>query len=491
MSHHKTKGMSAIMIILVASGFSVMQLSGLESGEQQKTPIQQSTGVINEIPLPTLNTPVYTPPQRENTPGTFVRTVHIGTESNHTTLSVLAPNHVGLTVKEQPSLYWHLSNPMNNRIEFSITQNQIIQPLFKTHLKVRTQTGIQTIRLADYGIRLLPGKQYQWYIKSLQETGNSTKENIAGGMIEHIEPDQALFAQLEKAEASEAPAIYAKAGIWYDAIETVSNLIDTSPNSENFSRQYSSLLTEVGLLKVAEYVTKTDTTPKEQKKVLTKGGDNADKKNFALPVTMPIYKPPMRGAASNRVGGGTRGTETEMSTISAIVPVHVGLTIQVQPSLFWYLSEPTNSRVDFILNDPEVISPLLEITLGTNIKPGVQRLNLADYGAHLSSGKQYQWFVAQVTDPTHRAKDIITGGFIEQIEPPHTTLVKLDKAGKTTIHHVYASEGIWYDAFSAISDLIEKAPNDRELRKQRVSLLEQVGLTAIAEHEMNVSTTGH
>ncbi|GJQ58681.1 MAG: hypothetical protein SCALA701_14820 [Candidatus Scalindua sp.] len=485
MSNSKTNYLSVIMVIIAAGVTSFMPLPVLDADEEQKNPIQQRSAAQNQIAAPSLKTPLYTPPQKENRTGTFARTARLGTDSDLATLSVLAPNHVGLTVKEQPTLYWHLSNPMNNRIEFGITQNQIIQPLLKTHLKVRPQTGIQTIRLADYGIRLLPGKQYQWYIKIVQETENETKNNIVRGMIRRIKPDQALSAQIEKSETSTVPIIYAQEGIWYDAIETLATLIDTSPSSIKEREQFSSLLTGVGLLEVAEYVTKSETTLIAQKKVLTKGENNAKKRKFAVPVNMPVYKPPMFGAASNLVGGGTRGTRTDMGTISAIAPINVGLTTKEQPSLFWYLSETTTSRIDFILNDPEVISPLLEITLETNIKPGVHRLNLADYGAHLSSGKQYQWFVAQVTDPTHRSKDIITGGLIERREPPEALLAKLSKAGKTTMHHVYASEGIWYDAFSAISDLIAQAPDDSELRKQRSSLLEQVGLSKIAAQDMN------
>jgi hypothetical protein len=40
---------------------------------------------------------------------------------------------------------------------------------------------------------------------------------------------------------------------------------------------------------------------------------------------------------------------------------------------------------------------------------------------------------------------------------------------------------VWYDALSAISDQIDSTPNDTGLRKQRATLLAQVGLPAVGE----------
>jgi hypothetical protein len=38
---------------------------------------------------------------------------------------------------------------------------------------------------------------------------------------------------------------------------------------------------------------------------------------------------------------------------------------------------------------------------------------------------------------------------------------------------------MWYDAVAAISEMIDAAPQDQALRKQRAALLSQVGLSAI------------
>ena len=86
-----------------------------------------------------------------------------------------------------------------------------------------------------------------------------------------------------------------------------------------------------------------------------------------------------------------------------------------------------------------------------------------------------------VPDPDDRSKDIRAGGLIERIEIPESVRSKLAQAEKEEIPRIYAEAGIWYDALMAISDLIDVRPEDGVLRKQRSALLEQVGLSEVAE----------
>ena len=47
----------------------------------------------------------------------------------------------------------------------------------------------------------------------------------------------------------------------------------------------------------------------------------------------------------------------------------------------------------------------------------------------------------------------------------------------------FAAEGVWYDAIAAISEAIDAAGGDNNLRAQRASLLEQVKLQQVAEFD--------
>ena len=197
---------------------------------------------------------------------------------------------------------------------------------------------------------------------------------------------------------------------------------------------------------------------------------------------IPVYNPPSRGAPGGRVGGGTRGTGREIFVLSVLAPDHTGLTVNGQPSLYWFISNPSSVPVEVTVADPAGTQPLLELQLPPPVQRGVHRIRLADHNVRLAPGVPYRWFVAIVADPSRRSRDILAGGTIERIALPEGLRPKLAQADKAQLPFLYAEAGLWYDAFGAISELIESAPNDPELRKQRAALLAQAGLPELPEY---------
>ncbi|MBI5234066.1 MAG: DUF928 domain-containing protein [Deltaproteobacteria bacterium] len=200
----------------------------------------------------------------------------------------------------------------------------------------------------------------------------------------------------------------------------------------------------------------------------------AEKKTFS-------YKPPMRGKPGNRVGGGTRGTQDDMPVIAALVPDHTGLTTLGQPVLYWYLSKATKNNIEFTLNDDKGVQPVAEMALKDTDRPGIHAIRLSDYKIDLLKGTEYQWFVSVVRDTEQRSRDIIATGMIRRVEPAKDLTEKLSSAGKTERPFVYAENGIWYDALSALSQLIEENPDDKTLIEQRALLLRQIGMAEFSD----------
>jgi hypothetical protein len=190
----------------------------------------------------------------------------------------------------------------------------------------------------------------------------------------------------------------------------------------------------------------------------------------------PVYKPPLRGAPGGRIGGGTRGTGGEKISLSVLAPDHSGLTISEQPSLYWFISTATSLPVEVVLVDPRAVEPLLETRLTGPTQAGAQRIDLARYGIRLAPGVPYRWYVAIVADPARRSKDILAGGTIERVAPSAELEAKLAAASPQQRPLLYAEAGFWYDSLAAFSALIEAAPGDEGLLKQRAALLAQIGL---------------
>jgi hypothetical protein len=198
---------------------------------------------------------IYKPPKRGK-PGNRVGGGTRGQGGNIPPLAALVPDHTGLTTKNQPSLYWFLAKPTTNRIEFTISNEQIINPLLEIRLTNPDRKGIQCIHLSDYGLKLLPGIEYQWFVALVPDPDSRSKDIVAGGTIKRITPSKTLTQRLTKSGMMEIPGIYADEGIWYDALSGICELIKTHPHDKNLPLQRASLLEQVGLPEVSSYVEK-------------------------------------------------------------------------------------------------------------------------------------------------------------------------------------------------------------------------------------------
>lgn len=202
--------------------------------------------------------------------------------------------------------------------------------------------------------------------------------------------------------------------------------------------------------------------------------------------TMPLYKPRKGSTLRGRVDGGFRGREEGEPVVKVLVPAdHVGETIKTSPSLYWYLSSLTTFPITFTLENRQLVKPVLEVPLKSPTCPGVQMIRLTDYNKSLDEAVQYQWHISVIVDPDSRSKDIHAAGYIERVPYPQALIEGRVSQCRDPLNAVclYAEAGLWYDAIMVISDLILGHPKDRVLRLIRASLLEQVGLTDVAEYD--------
>ena len=190
--------------------------------------------------------PVYSPPSR-GAPGGRIGGGTRGGGQNVFVLSVLAPDHSAFTTTEQPSLYWYISKPTSLPVELTVMDPQGIKPILETQLPSPTKAGIQRVRLADYNVRLAPGAAYRWFVAVVPDADRRSKDILAGGAIERVDLQEDVKAKVAKASDKELPFVYAQAGLWYDALKSISDLIDAAPQNQDLHNQRTALLKQVGL----------------------------------------------------------------------------------------------------------------------------------------------------------------------------------------------------------------------------------------------------
>ena len=192
-----------------------------------------------------------------------------------------------------------------------------------------------------------------------------------------------------------------------------------------------------------------------------------------------IYKPLLLDAPRTRVDS-TKGTDGEAVVLQVLAPEHTGLTLQAQPTLYWYTRTPGTVRLEFTKVGKDGIDPLLEVEAGSDKVAGIQQLDLGDHGISLQPELTYQWSVTQVINEGGQSKKVTTSGIIEWMETGEGMASRIKMSHGVDLANVYASEGIWYDALETLSSMIDKSPEDQGLVVIRASLLDQVGLQAAA-----------
>jgi hypothetical protein len=196
----------------------------------------------------------YKPPLR----GAPLTRVGGGTRGIGNTLAVnvLAPGETGLTTQEKPTIYWFASQPVDKPVEITITSTESLQdaatPVFEITLQPPLAKGIHAFRLADHNIALKPGVEYQWFVAVVRNPAQRSNDVLAGGTIKRV-TDSPVQAQVKQASPAQLPALYAEAGIWYDAIDQLSTQISANQSDRQLRERRAALLDQVGLKDAAAF----------------------------------------------------------------------------------------------------------------------------------------------------------------------------------------------------------------------------------------------
>lgn len=202
-------------------------------------------------------------------------------------------------------------------------------------------------------------------------------------------------------------------------------------------------------------------------------------------VRFPI--PPV-GAPGSRKGGASRGAcpVVEKPLTALVPPTNIGLTISERPTFWFYIPyNPTPARsVEFVLlNDKK--NAVYRTTVPIKDTPGIINIVLPSTAPALESGKRYQWVFSVICDPSNRTEDIFVRGEVRRDSPNSNLNSQLAATKKERDRIIiYAANGLWYDALTALAKLRRSSPQDRTLANDWRDLLGDVGLNEIASERI-------
>ncbi len=165
----------------------------------------------------------------------------------NTSLTVLASIYTGTTSTTQPNVYWSISEDISKPIE--VTLNTTGFPPVKVFESVinAPKAGIHAINFKQQNITLEAGTEYELSLALICNADDRSADIGANSAIQYEPPSSSLSEKLAGVQEMQRPFIYAQAGFWYDAIDSVLNLVGNEPSNAKYSKWRDALLQNVNL----------------------------------------------------------------------------------------------------------------------------------------------------------------------------------------------------------------------------------------------------
>jgi hypothetical protein len=191
------------------------------------------------------------------------------------------------------------------------------------------------------------------------------------------------------------------------------------------------------------------------------------------------------GAPEVTESGGTRGmpgAQPALPDILVLAPPKLAYSLSPQPTLYWYVSGPSNAPIRLTLLDVEAAGPepLLELDLGAVPAAGVYATSLTKHGVQLEPGHRYEWSVALEVNPEAYSEEPVAKTIFATAEADPTLLPKVAGAPPLARIEALAAAGYWYDALDLLARQIAADDQSQPWRELSATLLEQGRLQQVA-----------
>jgi hypothetical protein len=155
-------------------------------------------------------------------------------------LYVIAPENIGLSTRSQPTLFWFQTAPAKLPYEITLLRPNDPKPVLRLHGSDGTAGGFHRLNLADHGIHLAPGVDYQWVVALIRDPQSRSRDIVSSGWVRHSASSGAAVRPGDAASL-------AAAGLWYDTVAALFAQIDKNPRDAQLAADRRDLLTQVGL----------------------------------------------------------------------------------------------------------------------------------------------------------------------------------------------------------------------------------------------------
>ena len=152
-----------------------------------------------------------------------------------------------LTVSAHPTFLVYVPQTSAKGLELTLEQDG--KGIYQTTMNLTGTPGIVSISLPATAPELEIGKDYKWLVSVVCESG-SPEDSYVVGSVRRIQPDSSL-SQIDRAQPLDKFALYAKSGVWFDAVANLATLRKAQPNDPQVASAWENLLKGAGLGAIA------------------------------------------------------------------------------------------------------------------------------------------------------------------------------------------------------------------------------------------------
>ena len=167
----------------------------------------------------------------------------MGGDGDVPVVQVLAPRQAGQTTLAQPTLYWHLDRATPYAVEITIMAERGVSPLARQILPGPVAGGLHAFRLQEQGKRLELGVDYTWFVAVIVQPQQRSRDALACGGLRLVDPPAGLAESVRSSvKGTGLGAVYAKAGLWYEAINALVEVPHEGPGQLGSAAQLAAFL---------------------------------------------------------------------------------------------------------------------------------------------------------------------------------------------------------------------------------------------------------
>lgn len=179
---------------------------------------------------------------------------------------------LGLTVVSHPTFWFYVPYSVTSErpVEFILRDDQY-NIIYQTLLSgSATAPGVVGFQLPDTVAPLEVNKRYNWILAMPCDRPSPNSIDLeeltrifVSGWVERVTIDPSLQRELDKATAQQKALLYAKGGIWHEAVTTLAELRRQKPNDVTLKAEWVKLLQSINLEAIAPEPITSMLTPKK------------------------------------------------------------------------------------------------------------------------------------------------------------------------------------------------------------------------------------